>query len=261
MRIVRFRTKSNRVSFGILKEETITLIDGGILGRLKKAKETVFLNDVKLLAPIIPPNLLALGMNYSDHAKEGGVSLPKAPVLFIKTTTTITDPDSDVLLPKMAPNNVDYEAELAIIIGKTAKHVSEAKAHEYVLGYTCANDVSARDCQGGDLQWARGKCFDTFAPLGPWIETELDPDKCNIILRLNGKTMQNADTSQLIFNTRFIISYLSDCMTLLPGTVILTGTPSGVGFARKPPVWLKEGDIMEVEIEGIGILKNKVVKE
>jgi 2-keto-4-pentenoate hydratase/2-oxohepta-3-ene-1,7-dioic acid hydratase in catechol pathway len=261
MRIVRFRTKGNRIRYGILKEEKVTLIEGGILRGFKRTKESLSLNDVKLLAPVIPLNILALGMNYSDHAKEGGASIPKAPVLFIKTTTTITHPDSDVILPKMAPDNVDYEAELAIIIGKTAKHVSEAKAHEYVLGYTCANDVSARDCQGGDLQWARGKCFDTFAPLGPWIETQLDPDNCNIALRLNGRTMQNSNTSQLIFNTRYIISYLSDCMTLLPGTVILTGTPSGVGFARKPPVWLKGGDIMEVEIEGIGILKNRVIKE
>ena len=156
---------------------------------------------------------------------------------------------------------MDFEAELAVVIGKPARRVSEADALDCVLGYTCANDVSARDCQAGDGQWARSKSFDTFGPLGPWIETELDPANLRIRGRLNGRTMQEANTSQMLFSVRSVISYLSRGMTLLPGTVLLTGTPAGVGFARKPPVWLKPGDSYEVEIEGIGTLRNPVVAD
>jgi 2-keto-4-pentenoate hydratase/2-oxohepta-3-ene-1,7-dioic acid hydratase in catechol pathway len=162
----------------------------------------------------------------------------------------------------MAPDEVDYEAELVIVIGKQARHVSEEEALEYVLGYTCGNDVSARDCQLRlDAQWARAKSFDTFAPLGPWIETELDVGDCRVQCRLNGATMQDGNTEDLIFGPRYLISYLSRCLTLLPGTAIMTGTPAGVGFARKPSVFLAPGDIVEVEIEGIGTLRNPVVKE
>jgi len=165
------------------------------------------------------------------------------------------------MLPRIAPDEVDYECELAIVIGKTARHVSPATALDYVLGYTCANDVSARDCQlrldGG--QWSRGKSFDTFAPLGPWIETDLDPDNAEIMSRVNGREMQHSNTDDLIFDCRHIVAYLSEAMTLPPGTVIMTGTPSGVGFARKPPVFLRAGDVVEIEIAGIGVLRNPVI--
>ena len=170
-------------------------------------------------------------------------------------------PGEAIVVPKAAPTQVDYEAELAVVIGKPARHVPVERALEYVLGYTCANDVSARDCQNGDGQWARGKSFDTFGPLGPWIETDLDPTNVRVQGRLNGKVMQEANTSLMIFSVAYLINYLSRCMTLLPGTVLLTGTPAGVGFARKPPVWLKGGDVYEVDIEGIGVLRNPVVEE
>jgi 2-keto-4-pentenoate hydratase/2-oxohepta-3-ene-1,7-dioic acid hydratase in catechol pathway len=162
----------------------------------------------------------------------------------------------------MAPGEVDYEAELVIIIGKRAHNVAEECALDYVLGYTCGNDVSARDCQLRlDAQWARGKSFDTFAPLGPCIETDLDPDSCGIRSRLNGQVMQDANTDDMIFNTSQLVSYLSRCMTLLPGTAIMTGTPSGVGFARQPAVYLRAGDLIEIEVDGIGTLANPVRRE
>jgi 2-keto-4-pentenoate hydratase/2-oxohepta-3-ene-1,7-dioic acid hydratase in catechol pathway len=166
-------------------------------------------------------------------------------------------------LPRIAPDHVDYEAELAVVIGKTARHVSEQDALDYVFGYTCANDVSQRLCQKTlDRQWARGKSFDTFCPLGPWIETGIaDPQTLGIRSRLNGETMQDSNTGRLIFDVRRLVSYISDAMTLLPGTVILTGTPDGVGDARDPAVYLRDGDTIEIEIDGIGTLSNPVVAE
>ena len=261
MKLVRFKDKSGKISNGVIEKDTIVAVEGDFLGDWKPTKTKVSLSEVKLLAPIIPTNLLAVGRNYKAHAEEGNDELPKSPALFIKAVTTVTDPDAPIVVPKMAPDEVDYEAELAVVIKKAARNVSEKDAGKYVLGYTCANDVSARDCQRNDVQWARGKSFDTFAPLGPCIETELDPNNCNIACRVNGKTMQNANTSLLIFKIDYLISYLSQCMTLIPGTVLLTGTPAGCGFAQKPPVWLRAGDTVEVEIEGIGLLKNPVVNE
>ena len=165
------------------------------------------------------------------------------------------------MLPDEAPDEVDYEAELVIVIGKKAKNLEIDEVSNHILGYTCGNDVSARDCQLRlDQQWARGKSFDTFCPLGPWIETELpDPDHCRVGSKLNGQIMQDSNTSDLIFGVKELVSYCSKNFTLLPGTVIMTGTPGGVGFARKPPIFLKSGDTIEIEIEGIGILSNKVV--
>jgi len=162
----------------------------------------------------------------------------------------------------VAPSAVDYEAELVVVIGRKARNVSEEEARNYIFGYTCGNDVSARDCQLKiDRQWARGKSFDTFAAIGPWIETELEPSRLKIRLLLNGAVMQDSSTADMIFNVPRIVSYLSRQMTLLPGTIIMTGTPSGVGFARKPPVFLKPGDVVEVDIQGIGVLKNYVTSE
>ncbi len=163
------------------------------------------------------------------------------------------------MLPAAAPDEVDYEAELAVVIGRTARNVGKDEALDYVLGYTCGNDVSARDCQlRHDSQWARGKSFDTFCPLGPVIETQLDPENVRVCTRLNGELMQDGCTSDMIFSVRELVSYCSQQMTLLPGTVLMTGTPDGVGFARRPPVYLRPGDRVEVEIEGIGVLQNPV---
>jgi 2-keto-4-pentenoate hydratase/2-oxohepta-3-ene-1,7-dioic acid hydratase in catechol pathway len=224
--------------------------------------EVVKLAEVKLLSPVDPPNIIALGLNYQQHAVESAMKLPERPLMFLKATTSLAGPDDPIVLPHMAPDEVDYEAELCIVIGKTAKNVSRDDALQYVLGYTCGNDVSARDCQiKQDTQWARGKSFDTFCPLGPWLETDLDPDKLGIRSLLNGHVMQDSTTSDLIFNCRELISYLSHNLTLLPGTVIMTGTPEGVGFVRQPPVYMRPGDVIEIEIEGIGMLRNTVVAD
>jgi 2-keto-4-pentenoate hydratase/2-oxohepta-3-ene-1,7-dioic acid hydratase in catechol pathway len=261
MKLTRFKDKTGRIQNGVVNQNEISLVEGSFLSDWKQTSIKLPLADVTLLAPIVPTNLLALGLNYKAHAEEGNDKLPQAPALFIKALTAVNDPGGPIMIPKMAPNEVDYEAELAVVIKKAARHVREEEAKDYILGYTCANDVSARDCQRNDVQWARGKSFDTFAPLGPWIETDLDPNHCNICSRVNGKVMQNSNTAMMIFKVNYIISYLSRCMTLIPGTVLLTGTPAGCGFARKPPVWLRHGDTVEVEIEGVGILKNPVVNE
>lgn len=261
-KIARFEHEG-QVRYGLLEgADKLRVIAGDILGEWSPTERTVPLEQVRLLAPVDPPNVIAIGLNYRKHAEESRMALPERPVIFFKTTTAVCNPGDPIMLPKMAPNEVDYECELTIVIGKRAKHVSPEAAFDHVLGYTCGNDVSARDCQIRlDTQWARGKSFDTFAPLGPWIETDLDPDNVRVMTRLNGQVMQDSSTSDLIFSCRELIAYLSANMTLLPGTVIMTGTPSGVGFARKPPVFLRPGDVVEIEIEGIGVLRNPVVAE
>ena len=262
-KIACLRATDGLVRHGLVKDDgSYQLIVGDIFGDWQPTETIVPAADATLLAPVSPPNVIAIGLNYRGHAQESGMDLPERPVIFIKATSAVSNPGDDIVLPKVAPNEVDYECELAIVIGKTASRVSEERALDYVLGYTCGNDVSARDCQIRlDRQWARGKSFDTFAPLGPWIETDLDPDAASIRTRLNGETMQDSNTSDLIFSCPQLISHISQSMTLLPGTVIMTGTPSGVGFARKPPVFLRPGDVVEIEIEGIGVLRNQVVAE
>ncbi|MFW6287530.1 MAG: fumarylacetoacetate hydrolase family protein [bacterium] len=261
MKIVRF-TYQDEIAYGELKGRQIHRIKGNIFDNYQISSEIIPLEDVEILNPVDPPNVIAIGVNYRKHAEESGHDLPERPVIFIKATTAVIGPEEDIVLPQPAPDEVDYEAELAIVIGKKAKNISREEVKDYILGYTCANDVSARDCQRRiDKQWARGKSFDTFCPLGPCIETELDADNCGIKSRLNGKVMQDSNTSDLIFDTAELVSYISSNMTLLPGTVILTGTPEGVGFARKPAVFLREGDTIEIEIEGIGVLKNIVIAE
>ncbi len=213
------------------------------------------------LAPVPRPGkLICIGLNYRDHAAESNMAIPERPVVFSKFATAVIAPGEAVVLPDTS-KQVDYEAELAVVIGRRAKSVSANRALEYVLGYTAFNDVSARDFQFADGQWQRGKSCDTFAPMGPTIVTAdviPNPHKLSIKLRLNGRTMQDSNTDNLIFGIPQLISFLSETITLEPGDVIATGTPSGVGFARKPPVFLKDGDQMEVEIEGLGILNSSV---
>ncbi|WP_149114709.1 fumarylacetoacetate hydrolase family protein [Limnoglobus roseus] len=224
-------------------------------------------NAVKLLPPVPKPSkIVCVGLNYRDHAIEGGKAIPTEPVLFAKYPNTLVAHGEPIVLPKVA-EKVDYEAELVIVIGKTAKHVpNDASAFQYVGGYTCGHDVSARDWQfrGEEKQWTIGKTFDTFAPTGPWIVTadeKLDPHNLQIQLRLNGSTMQNSSTKEFIFGVPTMLAFITQVITLQPGDLIFTGTPPGVGISRKPPVLLKAGDICEVEIEGIGTLKNPVVAE
>jgi 2-keto-4-pentenoate hydratase/2-oxohepta-3-ene-1,7-dioic acid hydratase in catechol pathway len=224
-------------------------------------------NAVKLLPPVPNPGkILCVGLNYRDHAIEGGKAIPTEPVLFAKYPNTLIAAGDPIKLPKVA-QKVDYEAELVIVVGKTGRHIpNDAAAFEYVGGYTCGHDVSARDWQfrGEEKQWSIGKTFDTFAPTGPVIVTpdELgDPHKLQVQLRLNGTTMQNSNTKEFIFPVPHMLWFLSQVVTLEPGDLIFTGTPPGVGISRKPPVLLKPGDITEVEIAGIGVLRNPVVEE
>ncbi|NQU47724.1 MAG: fumarylacetoacetate hydrolase family protein [Planctomycetes bacterium] len=216
---------------------------------------------VCLLAPVPHPGkFLCAGLNYRDHAEESGMAIPKEPMIFSKLNTAVTGPEAPVFLPKSS-QKVDYEAELAIVIGRRCRRVSKAEAMQYVLGYTCVNDVSARDLQESDGQWTRAKSLDSFGPMGESVVTldELsDASNLRIQLRLNGETLQDSNTSQMIFNTADLVSFISTDITLYPGDIISTGTPPGVGFARKPPIYLHDGDVMEVEIEKIGILRNPV---
>ncbi len=262
MKLARFISGDGREYLGRLVSERVAKpLVGELFGEMTFAGERVQIRT--LLPPVQPPNIFAIGRNYRGHVEETGARLPERPLIFQKATTALVGEGAAIVLPASAPDEVDLEAELAIVIGRRARHVSEAAALDHVLGYTCANDVSARDCQRNDKQWSRAKSFDTFCPLGPWLVTtdDLDPDRCTIRSRLNGGVMQDANTSAMIFSCCQLISYLSHQFTLLPGTVILTGTPEGVGFARQPPVFLREGDRVEVEIEGIGTLSNPVVRE
>jgi 2-keto-4-pentenoate hydratase/2-oxohepta-3-ene-1,7-dioic acid hydratase in catechol pathway len=204
------------------------------------------------------PKIVCVGLNYSEHAAEGGRDLPKAPLLFGKFANALCGDGDPILLPD-GIGHVDAEAELAVVIGRTAKDVSEDDAFDFVAGYTCANDVSARDQQFNDGQWLRGKGHDTFCPVGPQIVELADPTDIRVVQRLNGEVLQDSSTSNLIFKIPHLISYISQAMTLEPGDLILTGTPDGVGVFRDPKVTLAAGDVVEVEIEGVGVLRNEVV--
>lgn len=227
------------------------------------------LNDVVFAPPLVRPGkVLGIGLNYKDHAEETGKSLPTAPMFFNKFSTSLIGHEEAIVHPgPEVTTRVDFEAELAVVIGKTAKHVNEAQALDHVFGYTVMNDVSARDLQYSDGQFVKGKALDTFGPMGPWIvtardsqgATTIDPHDMAITLRLNDAVMQNGHTGQMIFSISEIVAYLSRLMTLEPGDVIMTGTPAGVGAARKPPVFLQPGDVVDIEIEGIGVLRNHVV--
>ena len=234
---------------------------------LKHANEQGWLvpsRDAYWFAPVPRPGkLICIGLNYRDHAQESNMPLPEKPVVFSKFSSAVIAPGEPVVIPATS-QQVDYEAELAVVIGRRAKNVSADRAYDYVLGYTAFNDVTARDFQFGDGQWQRGKSCDTFAPMGQTIittDTITDPQKLSIKLTLNGEVMQDSNTDQMIFNVPRLIEFISESITLEPGDVIATGTPAGVGFARKPPVFLKPGDQMEIHIEGMGGLGNPVVAE
>ena len=225
---------------------------------------TVELSDVKVQAPVPRPGkIICIGLNYMDHVLESGAEVPKAPLIFSKFGTCAAASEDPIFLP-VGSEQVDFEAELAVVIGRRAKNVKLEDAMDHVFGYTNFNDVSARDMQFADGQWQRGKSCDTFAPFGEFVATKdeiPDPHNLRIQFRLNGETMQDSNTEQLIFKIPELVEYLSRSITLEPGDIIATGTPPGVGFARKPPVFLKDGDVCEVDIEGLGILINPVVKD
>lgn len=221
----------------------------------------VRLDEISLCAPIPRPSkIICIGLNYRDHAEESGAPIPKSPIIFSKFPTCIVGPNEAILLPKDS-EQVDYEAEFAFVVGRRAKNVSRDEAMNYVFGYTNFNDVSARDFQFADGQWVRGKSCDTFAPIGEYVATAdeiKDPHNLRIQFRLNGETLQDSNTKELIFKIPELIEFLSASITLEPGDIVATGTPPGVGFARKPPIFLKDGDVAEVEVEGLGVLSNPV---
>ena len=266
MKLIRHQANDGSIQYAALQPDgTARRLEGDLFGAHRVTDETV--SPGKILAPLQPTAIFCIGLNYRQHAEESNAPIPQYPVLFMKSPGAVQHPGESIVLPRhLQSDEVDYECELAVVIGKACKNVSKADALDYVLGYTCANDVSARDWQvkRGGSQWCRGKTFDTFAPLGPCLvlKDEIpDPNALRIQTVLNGHTMQDSNTSDMIFDVPTLIEFLSGSTTLLPGTVILTGTPQGVGAARKPPVFLQPGDTVTIEIEKIGALTNQVVAE
>lgn len=252
MRITRYQD-GYKVSWGVVEGEEIREMEGDPFRPFRLSSRIKPIREVKLLPPCLPSKIVAIGVNYKDHAEEMKTPLPKEPLLFLKPSTAVIGPGDPIVYPKMS-QRVDYEAELAVVIGKIAKRVSEERSKDYILGYTCLNDVTARDLQPKDGQWTTAKGFDTFAPIGPWIETEVDPYHLEISSYLNGEKRQHSNTDQLIFGPYQLVSFISHIMTLLPGDVIATGTPSKIG-----PMTI--GDQIDVVIEGIGTLSNYVIAE
>ena len=265
MKLIRHATSAGPAWAALQPDGSVRAVTGDIFGDFRVTDQVVPAG--KLLAPLPPAAILCIGLNYAKHAAEGGKPPPERPVLFMKNPGSVQNPGDPIEIPTRQPSTmVDYECELAVVIGRRCKNVSRAGAMDYVLGYTCANDVSARDWQRslGGGQWCHAKSFDTFCPLGPVLVTKdeiPEPNNLRIKTVLNGQVMQDCSTSDMIFDVPTLIEFLSSSKTLLPGTVILTGTPSGVGFARTPPVWLKAGDTVSIEIEKIGTLTNPVVDE
>jgi 2-keto-4-pentenoate hydratase/2-oxohepta-3-ene-1,7-dioic acid hydratase in catechol pathway len=265
MKLIRHLTPAGPAYASLEPDGTARAVSGDIFGAFRPTRRVV--RPGKVLAPVFPPNILAIGLNYRRHAEEGGKGVPERPMLFLKSTNSVQNPGDPIELPRrLLSTEVDYECELAVVIGRTCKNATRANALDYVLGYTCANDVSSRDWQlkwsGG--QFCQGKSFDTFCPMGPLLVTRDEipnPNKLRIRTILNGQAVQDWNTDDMVFDVATLIEFLSGSKTLLPGTVILTGTPHGVGFARKPPVFLKAGDTITIEIEGIGALTNPVTEE
>lgn len=259
MRIVRFTTRG-KTKYGILEDNIIRSLRGSPFARFTSpSNSSVFdghsydLDEVRLLAPCLPSKIVGLGLNYRSHAEETGLRIPRVPLIFLKPSTAVIGPGDAIILPHSS-KRVDYEGELAVVMGRKAREVTKDKARDYVLGYTSLNDVSERYAQREDGQWTRAKGFDTFAPIGPWIETEIEPDNLKIETYLNGELRQSAYTADLIFGVYDLISFISGVMTLLPGDIIATGTPSGIGP-------MNPGDEVEVRIDKIGTLRNFVVSQ
>jgi 2-keto-4-pentenoate hydratase/2-oxohepta-3-ene-1,7-dioic acid hydratase in catechol pathway len=252
LKLIRF-IKNDQPCYGLIEGDAIYAVEGSIFGRFHQGEKIATLTEVRLLAPCQPTKILAVGLNYRAHAAESGHDVPSEPLLFFKPPSSVIGPFAPIVYPILS-QQVDYEGELAVVIGQWTRNVSPEKAYDFVLGYTCGNDVTARDLQRRDDQWTRAKGFDTFCPLGPYIVTDLDPGHLTIQTRVNGEIRQSTSTTDMVFSVAELISYVSQVMTLEPGDVILTGTPAGVGP-------LQPGDVVEVEIEGIGILRNPVVSQ
>lgn len=253
MKIVRF-LEQGEACYGVLEGEMIRPLESSPYKGVRfAARAAVPVNGSHLLTPVEPTKILAVGLNYRDHALEMGEALPTEPTIFMKPLSCLVGDGDTVRLPSILTRRVDHEAELVAVMGRRAQNISEAEARDYILGYTCGNDVSARDIQQQGKQWDFCKGADTFGPVGPWIETELDAGNLDIRMRVNGELRQHSNTNQLVFSVPFLVSFLSRWMTLEAGDIIFTGTPSGVGP-------LSHGDVMEVDIQGLGILRNPVVQ-
>jgi 2-keto-4-pentenoate hydratase/2-oxohepta-3-ene-1,7-dioic acid hydratase in catechol pathway len=250
MRLLRFRYGDRIATGAILEDDTIKVLKGTFFEDPLPTGEEVPLDDVRLLAPVLPSKIVAVGKNYAAHAAEFGMTVPEEPLLFLKPSTAVIGPGDPIpLLP--ISHRVDYEGELAVVIGSLARNVKAEEAGKVILGHTIGNDVTLRDLQKTDDQWARAKGFDGSCPLGPWIETDLDPTDVFLQTRVNGEVRQQATTTDMVFGIAELIEYITSFMTLLPGDVLLTGTPEGVGP-------LSPGDVVEVEVDGIGVLSNPV---
>jgi len=266
MKILRYLSPTGQTAYARQHPDgATTAVTGGLAEGFADSGKRVEVG--RILAPVVPGTILCTGLNYRQHALETNSPMPEYPVRCMKGANALANPGDPIILPRwLASAKVDYECELAVIIGRACKNVARGEALSYVAGYTCANDVSARDWQkeGGGSQWCRGKTFDTFLPLGPCLVTpdEMpDPSGKRITTTLNGEILQDSNTADMIFDIPTLIEFYSGSTTLLPGTVILTGTPQGVGMARTPQVWLKDGDDVTIEIEGIGALRNPVQAE
>ena len=250
MRFIRYQKEENSPRYGWILKDKIGDIEGDLFGEFRRLDATTPLNEVKLLAPSQPSKIICVGRNYAAHAKEHDSKVPDLPLIFFKPPSSVNNPNDAIILPHQS-KQVEHEAELVIVIGKRGRNIIAEEAEEHILGYTIGNDVTARDLQRADPLWTRAKGFDSFAPFGPWIDTEFDPSDAVITCRVNGQMRQMASTRDMVFSVGTIIAFVSSVMTLEAGDLIFTGTPAGVGV-------LVEGDVVEVDIEGLGVLSNSV---
>jgi len=253
MRIVRFQRGKNPPALGWVYEDRVGLLEGSPYGEYRRMEAEWPLEAVRLLAPVQPSKVICIGRNYAEHAKEHGAEVPDLPLIFLKPPTAVIGPGETIHLPPQS-QRVEHEGELVVVIGREGRWITPENAARHILGYTVGNDVTARDLQRRDGQWTRGKGFDTFCPLGPWVETELDPADAMLTTHVNQELRQMASTRDMVFSVRQLVAFISSVMTLCPGDVIMTGTPAGIGL-------LTEGDVVSVTIEGIGTLRNPVAVE
>jgi len=253
VQIIRFTRKDEPPAYGWINNDQVGLLSNPPVGAYRRLEPSIPLSEVRLLAPVEPSKIIAVGRNYPEHAKEHDAEIPDMPLIFLKPTSSIINPEDPILLPPQS-GQVEHEGELAVVIGRPGRWISLDEVKNYILGYTIANDITARDLQRRDNQWTRAKGFDTFCPIGPWIETDIDPADVFVTCRVNNELRQMASTREMVFTVAQLIVFISSVMTLNPMDIILTGTPAGVGL-------LLDGDLVEVEVEGIGILRNPVKKD
>ncbi len=253
MWIIRFTHKKSDPQYGWINDNYVGQLSSPPFGAYRRLEASIPLEEVRLLPPVQPGKIIAIGRNYPEHAKEHDVEIPEVPMIFLKPPSAVIGPGSTIILPPQSAQ-VEHESELGVVISRSGRWIKQEDVKDHILGYTIVNDVTARDLQRRDGQWSRAKGFDTFCPVGPWIETDLDPSDILITCRVNGEIRQLSSTREMVFSVMQLIVYISSVMTLEPGDLILTGTPAGVGL-------LTDGDIVEIEIEGIGILRNQVKAE